>query len=187
MGQFCNFVENPKNHFSGLPDDGQTPMDQGKLVPMGPYVPKLMGQPICVNNQQNTQQHFAENLQNYFSKSVPDNGYTKMVTGKSQILALPPCSPQKPLLITEQGEVGLKKLQPYPAQVPDLKKSDQGTQASEKSENNGGFEKEPPCETAFQYVDQKFSEMSEQFRFLQQYLQDTVAMLNNLREACARN
>ena len=139
-------------------------------------------------------------LQNFsnFSQSsrfpvTPEPGCAGNALQGCQLLRLPPCSPQKPLLLTDQAEDLHTVLIPYPDRVPHL-----GTQGGgdpslpengEDPENSGsefmndGTHPEDP----FTYVDRKIFAVDQQIGGIQQYLANIAEALNNLREACANN
>ena len=100
----------------------------------------------------------------------------------SQVLTLPPCSPQK-LLEARPPQVDLP-LTPYPEPLRDRAALQN---PSTEPESTGLDEEEVTMERIFQYVDGRIYPFQHRMDFLHHYLQEIQEALNNLREACATN
>ena len=166
--------------------NGSTPIDPGQPVSSGALVPGYEGHPSSWDPRQGGPQTFVEYAQSHANPSVPDPRYIEWVSQSSQLLTLPSCSPQKPLLITNEAGVWRNTLVPYPESVPDpvLRGQAPPSPMSENGDQDG--ECSHPLDP-FQYCDQKMVTLLHTLGGTQQYLQDIVGVVNNLRQACATN
>ena len=166
---------------------GSMSIDPGQLVSSSGSVPGQRVPPPPQDPRQGGPQTFVEYAQSHTHSGVPDPKYIEWVAQSSQLLTLPSCSPQKPLMITNEGGVWRNTLVPYPENVPDPVLRDQGppsamTENGDDDDNNCSHPQDP-----FQYCDQKMVTILHSLGNTQQYLQDIVGMVNNLRKACATN